>query len=73
MDPIGKHHSLTLLMIYCYTSRQEWLSSESLHTVANSGKYRHPKPNMDGTTVKYYIQEGDRNSIARLREKNLDP
>ena len=47
--PMGKHQSLTLLVIFCMLANRSlvWLFSERLHPAADSDIYRQPQPSSE--------------------------
>jgi hypothetical protein len=64
--PMGKHQSLTLLMILCYAGKWElaWLSSERFYPVADSEGCRDTQPNRTWSlvTLREELGEGVRAS-----------
>jgi hypothetical protein len=81
---MGKHQSLSLIMIPCYACRQESkrLSSEMLHLATNSEECRNPQPKQWMELGDSYGKIGgetvgpkwDRISMGRPTEpSNLDP
>jgi hypothetical protein len=59
LRPMGKHQSLTLIMILCYTSRQESTHGcplENLRPAADSVGCRDPEPN-SGWSLRTLMEE----------------
>ena len=62
--PMGKHHSMTLLMIFMLGGRSPvWLSAERLHPAADSDRCKHP-------IIKQWMELGD--SYGRIGRRVED-